>query len=63
LGRVKAPDAETAIKKVIKDFEITDPEQQKAARRKAHRVAMSPLRVALANPRARLADLLNLTSF
>jgi hypothetical protein len=29
LGRVIAPDQKTAIEQAIKEFEITDPEQQK----------------------------------
>jgi len=29
VGTVTAPDAETAIKKAIKEFEITDPEHRK----------------------------------
>ena len=35
LGRVSAPDAESAIKKAIEEFDIRNPEQQKrlAARR------------------------------
>jgi len=29
LGRIEAPDAETAIKKWIETYDITDPEQQR----------------------------------
>jgi hypothetical protein len=29
IGHVEAPDAETAIKKAIEEFKITDPERQR----------------------------------
>ena len=37
IGTVSAPDADTAIEAAIRNYEITDPEQQK--RLAAHRVA------------------------
>jgi hypothetical protein len=50
LGRIKAPDAETAVKEWIEKFGITDPEQQnRLVARSPSEAAVLPYGIAVPN--------------